>query len=246
MRQKQFKQAFYRKGSRDEVCLLIHGFCGNAAEMRPLAQYLNQQGYAVSAVCLPGHASSLENMDQTTYKDWIATVEAEFLYLRKKYSRVHVIGQSMGALLSFYLAQHCNPDTVIALCVPFRFANRSLHMAQAIQFIQCYRKWDPMVLPKETLPYLCGYNKMPWSGMAQLRKLTHLVERSLPRVKQPTLFVYGVKDKLIDHAGVALAYHNIQSKVKKLLILPNSGHMLTLDADRQKMFDSITQFIEMN
>lgn len=243
-RPETFKQAFRLSGSRDEVCMLIHGFCGNAAEMRPLAHYLQQRGYAVSAVCLAGHAVSLEEMNRTSYKAWIATVEAEFLYLRKNYRRVHVIGQSMGSLLAFYLAQHCNPDTITALCVPLRFANRTFHLASLIQHVRMYREWDPLDLPQETLPYLCGYCKMPWAGMAQLRRLTHVVERNLQKVHRPTLFVYGVKDTLIDHAGVAIAYHKIQSQDKEGLVLPNAGHLLTLDVDRQKMFQRIEAFIQ--
>lgn len=239
-----FKQAFQIQKSTEEVCLLIHGFCGNPAEMRPLAQDLAARGYSVSAVCLAGHGTRLEEMNTTPCTAWIDTVTAEFLRLRGSYRRVHVIGQSMGSLLAFYLAEHYNPDTITALCVPLRFANRSFHAAEVIRHFKRYQEWEPLNLPGETLPYLCGYNKMPWAGMAQLIRLSRAVERDLFKVKQPVLFVYGVHDTLIDHAGVALARGAISSKVKELLVLPGSGHLLTLDVDRMQMFRQIARFID--
>ena len=46
-------------GANKEVgILLVHGFTGSPASMRPWAEYLNQRGYTVKVPLLPGHGTN--------------------------------------------------------------------------------------------------------------------------------------------------------------------------------------------
>lgn len=45
--------------------LLLHGFTGSAAHMRPLGERLHSQGFTVMGINLPGHAQSMEAMGKT-------------------------------------------------------------------------------------------------------------------------------------------------------------------------------------
>ena len=42
--------------------LLMHGFTGSPAHMRMLADDLAERGYTVRSICLPGHASTEDEM----------------------------------------------------------------------------------------------------------------------------------------------------------------------------------------
>lgn len=46
---------FYHRGG-DNGILLVHGFTGSAAHMRPLADELARRGRTVRTINLPGHA----------------------------------------------------------------------------------------------------------------------------------------------------------------------------------------------
>lgn len=51
---------FYHRGG-DNGILLVHGFTGSAAHMRPLADELARRGRTVRTINLPGHAQTEED-----------------------------------------------------------------------------------------------------------------------------------------------------------------------------------------
>src|SRR3954452_23036284 len=79
--------------------LLSHGFTGSPASMRPWAEHLAAQGYAVSLPRLPGHGTTWQEMNRTTWADWYAEVERAFLALANQVDTVVVGGLSMGGAL---------------------------------------------------------------------------------------------------------------------------------------------------
>src|SRR5262245_17365486 len=84
-------------------CLLLHGFTATPYDMRFLGSALHGRDVTVSAVCLPGHATSPEDMERHTWSDWVEGARAGLLELKKSAGQVVVVGQSMGALLALKL-----------------------------------------------------------------------------------------------------------------------------------------------
>lgn len=82
----------------------MHGYTGAPSEMRPLGDYLHALGYTVSCVRLPGHGTSIKDLEATTATDWYAAAEAECLELLARFDSVYVAGLSMGGLLAIKLA----------------------------------------------------------------------------------------------------------------------------------------------
>ena len=67
---------FFLHGSRDTGVLLVHGYSGAPAEMRMLGNFLQEKGgYTVLGVCLAGHCTTVEALEQTTWPDWYEAVE---------------------------------------------------------------------------------------------------------------------------------------------------------------------------
>ena len=56
-------------------CLLIHGWAGSPAEMRPIGEYLASQGIDVLGVRLPGHGTSHWDLGRYRHQDWLSAVE---------------------------------------------------------------------------------------------------------------------------------------------------------------------------
>ena len=81
--------------------LLIHGFTGSPTEMRLVGEYLNQHKITVSAPCLPGHGTTLDDLNQvgstqkeiitlhnsghvlTLDKEWEEVAEQTYQFLKK-------------------------------------------------------------------------------------------------------------------------------------------------------------------
>ena len=56
------------------AALLVHGFPGTPAEMRPLAQALNERGWTVRGLLLPGFGSDLDTLPFRRAEDWTRSV----------------------------------------------------------------------------------------------------------------------------------------------------------------------------
>src|SRR5487761_2341682 len=76
--------------------LLVHGFTGSPAAMRPWAEFLGARGYTVRVPRLPGHGRRWEDLNQVSWEDWTTTVSDELLELSKVCDKMFIFGLSMG------------------------------------------------------------------------------------------------------------------------------------------------------
>ena len=70
-----------RRGGKRHGVLLLHGFTGTIAHMRPLAEALHRQGFTVMGMNLPGHAQNMDEMARCTWEDWLNAAKDAFLTL---------------------------------------------------------------------------------------------------------------------------------------------------------------------
>ena len=52
-------ETFLLEGNNGKAVLLLHGYTGTTAEMRPLGNHLHSLGYTVLCPRLPGHGTSV-------------------------------------------------------------------------------------------------------------------------------------------------------------------------------------------
>ena len=57
-------EPFYFPGN-STGCLLIHGFTGAPTEMRPLGEYLAENGFSVLGVRLSGHGTRMADLKRS-------------------------------------------------------------------------------------------------------------------------------------------------------------------------------------
>lgn len=121
-----------------KAALLVHGFPGTPAEMRPVAAILHQKGYAVRGVLLPGFGSEIEHLLDRTHEDWLGRVGGALVELKRDYDQVILVGYSMGGAIAITLAaQH----TVHGLILFSPFVELQHVLWQALPMIN-------VVLPK--------------------------------------------------------------------------------------------------
>jgi carboxylesterase len=94
--------------------LVLHGFTGNPASMRPLAERLAGAGYSVELPRLPGHGTAIEDILATTWDDWSGTALASYDALAARCDQVAVVGLSMGGALTAFVAERRRD---VAACV---------------------------------------------------------------------------------------------------------------------------------
>ncbi len=87
----------------DVGILILHGFTGSPAEMRPLGLALNRAGFTVDGPLQPRHGDLPARLRGARYREWI---DAAFDGLDRLADCEHLFlaGLSMGGLVSLYLA----------------------------------------------------------------------------------------------------------------------------------------------
>jgi carboxylesterase len=100
------------------AALLVHGFPGTPAEMRPLGAALHRAGWTVYGPLLPGFGPQIETIFERDYTEWIAAVETTLAELQQKHQPVLLVGHSLGAAVSIQAAARSSPDALV-LTAPF-------------------------------------------------------------------------------------------------------------------------------
>ena len=108
----------------EPAALLIHGFPGTPAEMRPLSPSLNAAGWTTRGLLLPGFGAQIDDLFQRTAPDWIAAAVEALRALQQQHHPVVLIGYSMGAAISINAAAHLKPDRLILLAPFWKFGTR--------------------------------------------------------------------------------------------------------------------------
>ncbi|MCS7054985.1 MAG: alpha/beta fold hydrolase [Thermoflexales bacterium] len=89
---------------RDIGVLCLHGFTGSPAEVRPLGEYLAEQGFAVEGPLLPKHGGMPHELKGATWRSWVACARDALNALADRCSQVFMAGLSMGGLITLHLA----------------------------------------------------------------------------------------------------------------------------------------------
>lgn len=108
----------FTMGQGDCAALLIHGFPGTPAEMRPIGQALADMGWLANGILLPGLGKNISTLPTIRRQDWIQSCHAAYQQLRKNHQKVVLVGHSMGAALAIHTSAETPPDALI-LTAPF-------------------------------------------------------------------------------------------------------------------------------
>ena len=117
-------EPFLLEGPEGAV-LLVHGFGDSPEEMRPLGEELHAAGWTARGMLLPGFGPQLSALGDVRWEDWMEAVLQELRALRGRYSRVVLLGYSLGGSLAL-AASAVEPPDGLELLAPFTQANGDL------------------------------------------------------------------------------------------------------------------------
>ena len=224
--------------------LVVHGFTGSPASMRPWAQHLAEAGYAVRMPLLPGHGTRWQELNRTGWSDWYATVNNSFDQLRAECDVAVVVGLSMGGGLSLRLA-----------------ADRGEELAGAVVVnpaVTTLRK-DVRLLPvlKHVVPAFPSigndikkpgqdegaYSATPLRAAASMFAGLKVLYEDLPKIQVPVLLLRSREDHVVDPSTSKALHARLGSRDFTEHILEDSYHVATLDNDAETIFKESVDFI---
>jgi len=100
--------------------LLVHGFPGTPAEMRPLAEALHREGWSVQALLLPGFGPQIGEITSYRGEDWQRAVQGALAGMRRDHDPLLLVGYSVGGALAALAASMPAPGpNGLVLLAPF-------------------------------------------------------------------------------------------------------------------------------
>lgn len=219
--------------------ILLHGFTATTVEVRPMAKYLNEQGYTVAGPLLPGHGVSPEELNTVRYQDWIGAAENTYFELRQSYEHIFVIGESMGGLCTLWLAAEHPDISGVMVFAPALNIDKLWQTRLIWPFVQYKHKTNIDL----SSPWQ-GFNVVPLRAAAQLHKFQQYLKRRLPEINLPTMVFQGKLDKTINPLSSPEVLECISSEDKELVWLEESSHCILLDKQMPLVKRLCLEFIQ--
>ena len=242
--------SFPGKGN-EKAALLIHGFGATPYDLKPLAIALDKAGIAVYAPLLPGHGTSVQDFRRSGKKDWIAASDKAFDELSRKYRKVYVVGFSMGGDIALDIAARKEAAGVVLLA-PGVFINgqdKFITPEYSIKYLSRFLFTDYVItqpsfcFDKKALEGRPVYDLLPINALRELVSLEESVRRELPEVKEPLLVIQSKVDATVDSSGPGYIMARVSSGDKGVFWVERSGHLLCLDAEKDRVISKVSQFI---
>jgi carboxylesterase len=225
--------------------LLVHGFTGSPASMRPWGEFLHSKGYTVRVPLLPGHGTVPEDLNKVKWQEWPTKVEYELNQLRKSCDVIFLIGLSMGGGTILNVAASYN-DSITGLVL----VNPMIHLrgvpVELAFFLSRFQKMRSSVGDDIKRPGITewGYDALPTRGIHQLLKMLRVTRRNLKNVTVPVQLFHSVEDHTLPVTNTEIILSQIGSSNKTRIELVNSYHVATMDYDQELIFQNSLTFIE--
>ncbi|MFT4180418.1 MAG: alpha/beta hydrolase [Rhizobium sp.] len=226
------KLAYFDEGDPNgPPVLLIHGFASTAVAnwVNPgWLKTLGEAGYRVIAIDNRGHGTSDKSYDADAYHPWLMAEDAVALLDHLGIPEAHVMGYSMGARVSTFLAM-AHPDRVRSLVLG----------GLGIGMVDGVGDWDPIAdaLLAPSLDDVSHQRGRMFRTFADQTKSDRealaacimgsrdlAAREDVAKVEAPTLIAVGTKD---DIAGSAQELAALMPHATALDI-PNRDHMLAV------------------
>lgn len=224
--------------------LLVHGFTGSPASMRPWAEQLADAGLTVRLPRLAGHGTEWRDLAHTGWQDWYDDVARAHDQLLARCSHVFVMGLSMGGTLALRLAQQ-RGDRVAGLVLVNPFLHHPDPRITLVPLLQWVVPSLPGVINDIHAPGRdeVGYDRVPTTALASCLRLIDEVVAALPEIRQPILLFHSLRDHVVDPTSVRLVVEGVRSTELVVRTLADSYHVATLDYDAPAIIAESLEFV---
>ncbi len=221
--------------------LLVHGFTGSPASMRPIGEWLAAQGLAIEVVRLPGHGTSEADLATRRWGEWTDEAARGLEALRSRCRTVMAFGQSMGASVVLHLAATRGERVDgVALANPYVFDARHRVIPVARLLVRSTKGIaNDVARPGQDE---LAYDRMPTPAIVQMAAMLRVVRAELGRVRQPLVIFASGTDHVVSKSNPRKVLGAVGSRDTELIACPRSYHVVTLDHDADLVRERLLVF----
>jgi len=223
--------------------LVLHGFTGNCNSMRGVAHALAAAGFAVELPLLPGHGTTVEEMNTTSWADWSAAAEEALEKLEARVpGKVVVTGLSMGGSLTGWLGTR-HPEVAglafinAAISVPDEMrAGVQALLDSGEEYMDGIG--SDIADPDSTET---AYAKTPLKPLLSMLEVEQAIVPDLANITCPSLIITSRQDHVVPPQNSDLLADKVAGPVERIW-LDRSYHVATLDYDKDVIEAAIVEF----
>jgi carboxylesterase len=224
--------------------VLVHGFTSTPSVMRPWAEFLNGHGYSVRVPLLPGHGTSIEDLDNVNWQQWPAEIESHLKSLLGDCEKVFLCGFSMGGAASLHVAARYQSElTGIILVNPM--IHREGVWPTAVKFaskiVKSFGTSGSDISRGDVIQW--KYDRTPMRAAHQLLLLLESTRPALSKIKTPLLLFRSQIDHTLPATNSEFILSRINSVDKEEVVLANSFHVAPLDNDQEILHQLSLKFV---
>ena len=223
--------------------LVLHGFTGNCNSMRGIAHALAAAGFAVELPLLPGHGTTVEDMNTTSWSDWSAAAEEALEKLEARVpGKVVVAGLSMGGSLTGWLGTR-HPELA-----GLAFINAAISVPEEM-------KTGVQALLDTGQEYMDGigsdiadpdstesaYAQTPLKPLLSLLEVEEETLPNLGKITCPSLIIASRQDHVVPPENSDVLAEKVGGPIERIW-LERSYHVATLDYEKDVIEMAIVDF----
>lgn len=246
--------------------MLLHGLISTPGEFATVRAALARDGVELYTPELEAY-SFKPGMRPVRWQDWLAAARRELVALSDAQGPVVIGGLCVGAVLALALAEEM-PERVAGLLLlsPTLYYDGwglspwlSLrHLGYHLPFLRNnvliderepfgvknpqIRKWIVREMRQQAVSN-AGAAKLPLWAIHEAERLMRRVRADLGALRMPALVLHAREDEVASLRSPEHLMQHLGSHDKRLVVLENSYHMVTLDNDRQQVVNEMNAFI---
>ena len=226
--------------------LVLHGFTGSPVSMRPLAEVLADNGFAVTMPRLPGHGTDPADLAETTWFDWLAEAERSLGALAERCpdGELVCVGLSMGGALTLALAEaHPELAGIVVINAPVQpppelSEGLAAMLAGGVDIIDSIG--GDIADPDADE---ASYDATPLRPLLSMLEAGNEVRDRLGEITCPTLVITSRQDHVVAPGDSDVIAAQISGPVERLW-LEKSYHVATLDYDKAELEAAAVEFAQ--
>ena len=232
---------FFEAGPR--AVLLLHGFTGSSADVRMLGRFLEKHGYTSHAPHYKGHGVPPEELIVTNPSEWWQDVINGYNTLKQAgYEEIAVAGLSLGGVFSLKLALEQPVKGVVTMCSPMTMRTTDIMFEGVIDYAKQYKKQQGKSEQEIELE-IEAIKKQGMASLPQLQQLINEVRQKIDLLYAPILVIQSRHDNVINPDSANIIFNTVESIDKKISWFEQSGHVITLDKERDQLHEEVLTFL---
>ena len=185
-----------------------------------------------------------EELVTTGPSDWWKDVMMAYDLLKSKgYDEIAVAGLSLGGVFSLKLGYTVPIKGIVPMCAPMYIKSEEVMYEGVLQYAREYKKYEGKS-PEEIEIEMNKFVETPMNTLRALQDLIADVRNHIDHIYAPTFVVQARHDKMINIDSANIIYNTIESPVKEIKWYEESGHVITLDKERNQLHEDVFHFLE--